>query len=223
MNRITVLITIIFTGISFISAQINHHEERKFKLGLLITPQLSWMNSDHSLISSDGSVAGISYGIVSDIFFAKNYAVSVALLRSHTGGKLFFKEGINAQMNFNNTFFPVDENSTIRYKLDYIEIPVGLKLKTKLFRRAGYYGQLGLTPMILTKAINGKGEKFVKEIQIGDMGYHFGGGLEYSLGGDTYLHLAVFYTSGLVDITTNDQIDDKTILNNVNLRLGINF
>ena len=77
--------------------------------------------------------------------------------------------------------------------------------------------------MINTKATTKDGDKLTDEIQIGDIGYHFGGGIEYSLGGETYLHAAIFYTSGLIDITTNDDIDDYSKLNSINLRLGINF
>lgn len=212
---------LVILSLNAVSAQNRGDEFKKFKLGLLVTPQLSWLSSDDPSVSSDGVVAGISYGLLADFFFAKNYAISVGVLRSHTGGKLKFAN--ESSFNINDSYKTFPPNSGMKYTLNYFEIPVGLKLKTKLFRRIGYYGQLGLTPMINTKAVSGDGDKLIDEVQIGDIGYHFGGGIEYSLGGETYLHAAIFYTSGLIDITTNDNLSDYTKLNTINLRLGINF
>ena len=216
---------ITFLTLSFITGNAQNKKEdyKKLKLGLIASPQVSWLTSDFSKVENEGSVLGMSYGLMADFFFDKNYAISVSILRSHTGGKLKYSTGTDPMMNIDHQYVTIDDGALIRYKLTYIELPVGLKLKTKLFRRLCYYGQLGLTPMINTKAYTGNDLALIDEIQIGDIGFHFGGGVEYSLGGDTYLHAAFFYTNGLIDITTNDEISDKTNLNSVNLRLGINF
>ncbi|MFB6340231.1 outer membrane beta-barrel protein [Saccharicrinis sp. FJH62] len=216
---IAFLIFTIFT----VNAQDKKKDYKKLKLGLIASPQVSWLTSDFSKVENEGSVLGMSYGLMADFFFDRNYAISVSVLRSHTGGKLKYSTGTEPQMNIDHSYVTIQDGEVLRYKLTYIEIPIGLKLKTKLFRRLGYYGQLGLTPMINTNAKTGDDLALIDEIQIGDLGFHFGGGIEYSLGGDTYLHAAVFYTNGLIDITTNDDISDKTNLNSVNLRLGINF
>lgn len=217
------LIAIIFLGTLNVLSQVTKKEYKRLKLGLVASPQVTWMTSDFSKIENAGSVMGMSYGIMADFFFDRNYAISVSVLRSHAGGKLTYTERLNPRMNIDHTYVQLEDNQTIRYKLTYIEIPVGLKLKTKLFRRLGYYGQIGFTPMINTKAYTGEDLALIDEIQIGDFGFHFGGGIEYSLGGETYLHAAVFYTNGLIDITTNDDLEDKTNLNSLNLRLGIIF
>ncbi|MFB6317834.1 porin family protein [Saccharicrinis sp. FJH54] len=221
--RFFLLIALLTVTVSTLNAQNKKEDYKKLKLGLVASPQVSWLKSDYSKVLNEGAVPGMSYGLMADFFFDRNYAISVSVLRSHTGGKLRYTTGTNPQMNIDHNYVTIQDGELIRYNLTYIELPVGLKLKTKLFRRLGYYGQLGLTPMINTKAYTGDDLALINEIQIGDIGFHFGGGIEYSLGGDTYLHAAIFYTNGLIDITTNDDISDKTNLNSVNLRLGINF
>lgn len=221
MQKICLLILGLFISLNGFS-QVTKKDYKTLKLGFVASPHISWLKSDFSKVENAGNVAGMSYGIMADFFFDRNYAISVSLLRSHTGGKLSYN-GLDAQMNIDHTYVTLSNPQTIHYKLTYVEIPVGLKLKTKLFRRTGFYGQVGVTPMINTKANTGDDLALIDEIQIGDLGMHFGGGIEYSLGGDTYLHAAVFYTNGLIDVTTNDDLLEKTQLYSLNLRLGIIF
>jgi hypothetical protein len=215
------ILILLLVAVSFqanVSAQNRNQQYQKVKLGLVLTPQLSWLSCDNPAITNESPAAGISYGLLIDYFFSKNYAISTALLMSHTGGKLKFN-GQGFQLNST----PIPQGQEIKYNLSYVELPVGLKLKTKLFRRTIYYGQIGLTPMVNTRSHDQFDRNLSKEVGLLNVAYHFGGGIEYSLGGETFLNSSVFFTKGIFDTLTNKTFNDKTTLSTINLRVGINF
>ena len=221
MAHYKLTIILIFTTLLIIpevSAQNRNQTYQKVKLGLVLTPQISWLDCENPAITNESPALGISYGLLVDYFFSKNYAISTALLMSHTGGKLKFND-TGFRLNSN----PVTPGQEIKYNLTYFELPIGLKLKTKLFRRTVYYGQIGLTPMVNTRSRDQFCHNLSDEVGLLNVAYHFGGGIEYSLGGDTFLNSSVFLTKGIFDTLTNKTFNDKTTLNTINIRVGINF
>ena len=90
-----------------------------------------------------------------------------------------------------------------------------------------FYAHLGINNHMNVKATadassgNINGENIKNEIQFYNMSYFIGGGMEYSLGGNTALIAGIYYTNGIWDVTKNS--DFRTTLNAVSLRLGIKF
>lgn len=188
-------------------------EGKRTRLGFEFSPQISWLNSDNPSVSSNGNLFGYNFGIIMDRFFDTNYAITTGLTINTTGGKLSY-----------NTTNELDEPELIHssYKLKYIEVPFGLKLLTNEFHRSRYYGQFGLYGQFNIKASDENGNSRSSEINVFDMGYHLGGGMEYSLGGDTYLKLGILYNNGFLDVT-NHEIKDKTHLNRFVFQFGVIF
>ena len=94
----------------------------------------------------------------------------------------------------------------------------------------GYYrffAHLGLNTHINLKAtgdvedFNISGEDIKDEIQFFMMSYFIGGGLEYSLGGNTALIGGIYWTSGIWDVTNNP--DYRAHISSVSLRVGVKF
>ena len=54
------------------------------------------------------------------------------------------------------------------------------------------------------------------------MGYQLGGGMEYSLGGDTYLTIGILFANGFLDVT-DYKIDDKASLKRFVFQFGVIF
>jgi hypothetical protein len=182
---------------------------QKVRLAFMLNPQVSWMKSDNKQIESGGSYLGYNFGFCLDRFFAPNYAFTTGLTINSTGGEL--------KSTLATSDFPK------KYRLKYIDIPWGLKLKTNDAKRTVFYGQFGLNTQINIKAVDGNGDNINKEVGLIDMGYHFGGGIEYSLGGSTYLMFGTQFTNGFMDITTSDSFSDKTILNRLMFQIGMIF
>lgn len=190
----------------------NAQTENRIRLGFVLSPQISWLSSDANEVSSNGSLFGYNFGVVMDRFFSSNYAISTGLTINTSGGKLT-RPNPEAQ-----------ESSLINstYRLKYVEIPMSLKLLTNEFRRSRYYGQFGLFSQYNIKASDGDGNSKSSEIKFFDMGYLIGGGMEYSVGGDTYLTIGLLYNNGFTDVTDYG-ISDKTNLKRFVFQFGVIF
>ena len=191
------------------------------KLSLVATPQLSWFNTDNSSIDGGSVRMGFKFGVHADRYFAPNYAFSTGLTINNTGGKLTYKL-MDSQQQFNGT--SLGSAQTIKFNLSYIEIPLGLKLKTNEFRRSTFFGQFGLNPMVNIKAEDGNNDNISDEISLLNLAYHIGGGIEYSIGGNTALTAGIIYQNGFWDITDDHgALDEKTVMHSINFKLGILF
>ena len=201
----------IVIALLFFAFVLNSHaqEWKKFELSLVATPVLSWLNSDHDNASSDGSRFGFKFGVNADLFFAENYAFNTGLTINHVGGNINYnEEGIN---------------NAVTYKLQYIEIPLGVKLRSNQLRRTSFWGLFGLTPMVNIKATDDDDNNLSKEVELFNLGYNIGGGLHYDLGGNIALMGGLVFYNGFTDVTSREGFDDKTIMNNLHFVLGVKF
>ena len=198
------------------------------QFGIFFDPQVTWMSSDNNEITSNGSRVGFNFGLTLHNFFRENYAFSTGISLNFAGGKLRHQD---------STYFRVQEmvdtllpGTTITYKLQYLNIPVGLTLKTNEIGYMTYFAQLGFDLQFNLKAVgdesNGfEDERINEEVNLFGLGYHFGIGLEYSLGGNTALVVGLCFNQSLIDVTKDfgNQPEDRVVLNNIALRLGVNF
>lgn len=187
-------------------------EARTIRLSFVAEPQISWLKPDKDGVESRSGMAGYNFGVVLDRFFADNYAISTGLTINRTGGKLTY---IN----------PEDDSQTtdVDYKLRYLEIPIGLKLRSNEFRRTCFYGRFGLTPQINIEARDGEDHSIGDDVRLFDLGYHLGAGLEYSIGGSNALMFGIVYHNGFTDITDVEGYSDKTVLNRLVFEIGFIF
>lgn len=98
-----------------------------FQLGFTLSPNLSWITSGGNELVPDGAKPGFSYGVIADFGFAKNYFFSTA----------FTVTSLNCEAEKPNI-------STDKYRLQYLEIPITLKLKSNPTSSGRFYGQFGL-------------------------------------------------------------------------------
>jgi len=201
-----------------VSLNAQAQSEKRTRLAFVLSPQLSWLASDNSSVDGDGNLFGYNFGVVMDRFFSENYAFSTGLTINTTGGKLSYNPPTNMEIGGANL-----ENVTdATYRLKYIEVPFALKLITNEFHRSRYYGQFGLYSQINIKTNDGNNKSMNKEVNLFDMGYQLGGGMEYSLGGDTYMMLGLLYNGGFIDVTDN-AVSDKATLHRITFQFGIIF
>lgn len=206
-NTLLILLSLLVTVNSL--AQDN----KSTRLAFVLSPQISWLGSDESAVDSNGNLFGYNFGVVMDRFFDTNYAFSTGLTINTTGGKLKYSDETPSYL---------DGENAATFRLKYIEVPLALKLITNEFHRSRYYGQFGLYTQYNIKTNDGDGNSIGSEVNFFDMGYQLGGGMEYSLGSDTYLMLGLIYSGGFMDVTDND-IDGKANLNRFTFQFGIIF
>ncbi len=191
---------------------------QKFHFGLKGAPSIAWLKTDSKNWSSSGSKFGFSYGAVTDFNFSDNYAFSSGVDVTYRGGGL--------TRNDTTSFVG-------KYQLQYIEIPLTLKMKTGEIGYITYFGQFGFAPGVNIKAkadytttdytgtYSAKDTLVGSDINILGVSMVIAGGIEYSLGGKTSLLASVVFNNGFTDIL--DEKSAKVISNYLALNVGILF
>lgn len=193
--------------------------------GVHVDPQICWMSPEAREVNSQGSVFGIKGGLIIDRYFQDNYAFTTGINLGTQGGKLKFDYDFPVKVYDETDTIPA--GTTLKYKLQYITVPLGLKLKSNQMGYSTFYVNLGFSNQLNLKAegttdnTDGLSDDSIKE-EIGwyNLGYYFGGGMEYALGKDTAILIGVIYHNGFLDITT---ASPRVYSRIVSLRVGVVF
>jgi hypothetical protein len=219
MKRI--LLIIIFLGTLFsLSAQ-----STRLKFNVEVDPQSAWFSSDEASVEPDGAIFQVHAGLNMDFYFAEKYAFVLGVGINNLGGNLLYAD--STEFNSKGESLWIEPGQSVKLNLQYIDIPIGLKLKTDEMGYATYFLQLGFNPMInLNAKASSEEASFEKEdikesINTFYLGYHVGLGIEYNLGGSTSLIGGIRWSSGFTDVTNNDRAN--ITLNSISLHLGVLF
>ena len=229
----TKLLTLIVFGLLFtnLSAQddsfsddpvVEFDEARKFRLGLHFSPSLSWLSVNSSGYSSDGSKIGFSYGLSTEFYLAKNYLFSTGVTLNSIGGKIKY-EGV---YDVNGVLFPSEIKQSI--KINYVDIPLTLKLKTNQIGYISYYGNFGVNLGLRYQSksdfeyldfdnIKKSDVNTSSDIKFMNINLVVGGGIEYNLSGNTNIMMGLTYNNGFVNV-----LDAKTHVLDANGKATIN-
>lgn len=219
MNRI--LLTIFFLlALLTASAQTS-----PIRFNVHVDPQSAWFSSDENEVDPNGSIIHINAGLNMDYYFAENYAFVLGFGINNIGGKLLYADS-TIFLSKGDTLL-LEPNQSAKLNLQYIDIPIGLKLKTEELGYATYFLQLGFNPMFRLNARASSDEASLDKEDVSEsiilfnLGYHVGIGVEYALGGSTALIGGLRWTGGLTDVADNDRANVKT--NILSLHLGVLF
>ena len=209
-----------------VMASIPSQGQGKLRFNVHFDPQIAWLSSsDHDAINPDGSILHLQAGIQMDYFFQENYAFVLGFGISNMGGRLIYGEGTDYVQNDEPvSILPGQE---VKMNLQYLDIPLGLKLKTEELGYATIFLQLGFNTMFrLSSHISSKDGELDKDhvedsINLFSLGYHVGAGIEYRLGGNTAVIAGIRWTDGLINISEHDGANLTT--NAISLHLGILF
>lgn len=203
--------------------------DKGLRFGMQMTPTVSWFSSDElDLVEPAGAIMGYSFGVIGDWFFSENYALASGFFYNAMGGKMNYKDGMTISTK-NDGVVPLTGEATLRP--NYLEVPIGFKFLTKEFWRVKVVGQCGYNQFFLMNAkLLHDGDYNKKDISSEftalNASYHFGFGVEYSLGGAAYLTGSVLATMGMNDVTTSkgdNGVDPINKLNSINFKMGIIF
>jgi len=200
-----------------------------FSLGIFFDPTVTRLQSDISSVEPGKASLGFDFGMTVDYFFAENYAFASGISVFNTGGTLKYKEGIE-KFYLSDKIVEISKGEDIKYNVQYVKIPLGLKLKTHLFGRMVYSANLGFDVMFRASANahfeDSSGETYnginvSKEIKASSLGWHFGGTASYHLGGDAFLYGGLAIMNTFTDMTTPE--GDKITSQNLFFRIGMTF
>jgi len=219
--------------------------EANFQLGIQVSPSIGWFNPDSDGLSDEGTKIGFNFGLTADFNITKNYAFATGLTIMSTGGKIDFPDII-----------PVNGNETggrteADIRLNYVQIPLTLKLKTNQIGYMTYFAQFGFGLGVNYNAeadeefrfpggngtINNDDVEYDDEISLIRSSLIVGLGAEYNLSGNTSVVLGLSLDNGINNILSEDIFDEdangngfgdrnqefKSINNIIVLNLGIIF
>lgn len=197
-----------------------------FRLGLTAHPSIGWIKPDGG--KGDGISFGFSYGLLADLNFAENYSFGTGLTVTTINGK--------STETFNNTYANGSPLITgnLKYKLQYLEVPLTVKLKTEKNNGTRWYGQFGLSndfnisaKQDILQIGSGAGNTSANDIDIKDdinfyrAGLVIGAGLEYDIAKSTSITTGLTFNNGLTDIS--DDKSRKVKNHYVSINFGILF
>jgi hypothetical protein len=229
MNRAYTLILAFLLFPLLLAAQ----PKNPVKLGLRVAPSINWITTPTEGYQSDGIRGSANLGLITDFYFAKNYAISSGFSVLFPSGKMSYRDLIP----YNDTVITGDVSAI--YKFIYFEIPVMVKMSTNDFGKFSFFGQVGFGTGFRVKATS-------KADFVGDNGVtqtatpnisnktHVmresiiaGIGFEFHVDESTSLFAGVNYSNSLnnvfksVNLLTNQEV--KGLPNFAELSLGVLF
>jgi len=191
------------TGLLFVTLICFQHTkaQRKMHFGLKGAPNIGWFQPKSEGLESDGAKMGFSYGLITDFVFNENYSFGTGLEVNHFGGKLSYnllEEGVPGEYSQDIT-------------LQYLQIPLTLKMRTKEIGYFTYYGQFGFGVGGLISASgdvtfdNGLVKETKNDVNIYNDFKFFrasmilGLGAEYNISGTTSIVMGASFNNGFVN------------------------
>lgn len=204
-------------------------QAQDYRYGVYTAPVISWFRTDVEDISNKGARAGFFFSISADRHLTDNWYFSSGLAYTSASSRLVSTD--NSFFRFSDHTVTIAAGDPVIYRLQYISIPVGIKIKTHETGYFSYFAEFGLDPKVVINgrvdipSIDIKGKGAMTEIRRFNTGYHFTGGAEYSLDGNTSLILGLGYESTIFDITKDFETmeTDRTTQKMLKFIFGINF
>jgi hypothetical protein len=215
-----------FLVLFFIPSRIN--AQKKISIGLHFDPLISWFGTDINAVNNDGARPGINAGLSFNLPFSPNYSFSTGINLINAAGRLVCEN--ETQLELVNTE-TVAANEPVVYKIQYVAVPLGLKLETNQIGYLTFFSDVGMDPKIRIggkadiPSLSIKGEKANEELKMFNLSYHIMAGVEYGLGGNTAAVLGIGFENNFLDVTKDNgtQPVDKVTHKLVSVRLGVNF
>lgn len=227
MKRTFLLIAVTLLTTSGLFAQRELYG-RSVRFGFKVDPVfINSLSPKENGIEKASSGFGVNYGLMADIMFSDGRgAFATGFEVAHSSASLDYteKEGLNGTGEY-------------KIKLQHIQIPLSVKLKTNENNGLRWWGQFGtyLAPLIGSRVDYTPGgsnagteisnQKAMNATNKVNMGLLIGAGGELTVAEKTDLFFGVGFENGFVDVTSNSDWNDdgKVNLNRWALRLGMFF
>ncbi|HAH58875.1 MAG: PorT family protein [Lentimicrobium sp.] len=224
----------VFTFTLLMAVAMSHPAVAQYKsveLGIKLAPNMGWLKSNQENYESSGVRPGIAWGMVSDFYFARNYAFSTGFNFNFHGGQLTYPDML---------FFDTGKVER-RYRLKYIEVPATIKMKTNEMNGYRIYGLVGVGISVRLNAsardivtIPGKivdktgYVKIADETHLMKMSMIIGAGVDIPLDNSSFITVGVHFNNGFTDILkgknkVNPALGHEGVPNFIELAVALMF
>ncbi len=206
------------------------------RFGFNLSPTVSWLSPSVNKAKSDGILLGVKLRTMVEYYLSENYVLYSGFgLAFNQGGALVYPTGgkILTGDFSDKVYYNLPDNSRVTYKLQYLEIPLGFRMRTKEIGSFRYTFQLPVFTLGLRMKARGnisgpdipstKGENFSDVSSFFNFSYGFGAGMEYSYTEDLSFMFGLKYQQGVVDITDEASNNIKVTMGAIELQTGILF
>ena len=239
MKNVTILVFgMLITQLSFAQGE--------FRFGLKGSSNFGWVGGTSKNIVNDGTTVAFGYGIMGDYYFKPNYGISAEIMLSNIKSKFTVTE----PLAFNSVMSDTVNGLRYEYNIQYLDIPLTMKIRTKEIGDMTYFGQFGVSMGFALNAktsivstglpksisdqepteyrVNGaEGDAFTvnnfdDKVFLFRLPLIIGGGVEYKMAGSTSLQIGVRIANAFTDMF----VKDKTAIaknNYVALSVGVLF
>lgn len=248
-------IALLFTFLLFMGSKM--YGQTDFRFGFQVSPTFSWISTDDKFINGNGTNLGLKLGMLGEKYFAgsESYALTFGVgFAFNQGGTLSHDsdgefEGGNywSQSELSNELYrELPDPVNLKYSIQYIEIPIGLKMRTQEFGYLRYFVEPGFNLGIKTQArgaISGasfenvENEDIKKDVNFLNIALGLGAGVEYTIGENTALVGGLYFQNGFIDMTddgatrfqrdgatlTEIKEDSKASVKSITIRIGVMF
>ena len=219
----------------------------RVRFGAYIAPTVTWMkptasksNDGEFRVNSNGSNVGFAWGLMADYFFTENYGISTGFQLNNTGGNIQVKRRIPG-----DSAISFVSNADFDYKLQYLEVPFSLKLRSDELQGSGakVFGQIGMSLGInIGKKASYEVDYWDADLQQGVsvseekeklygsftvapvmLQLNVGGGVERRISDKMSFYVGLFFNNGFApDATNPDEYDleYKGVFGDGNIRLN---
>ncbi|MEM6321273.1 MAG: porin family protein [Bacteroidota bacterium] len=244
MKKIALVITF-FSALTTLSFGQFDFDENELRLGFQLSPSFSWMSTDDNLINGNGANLGIKLGMMSEYYFRENYAIVSGInFAFNQGGNLRHVEGGNLWSKSELSDLALSElpdGVNLRYHIQYLEIPFGLKMRTKEFGYLRYFAEMPVFSLGFklkargdisgTPNLDRDRENITEDVNLFNLTWGFGGGVQYALSENTALIGGLIYRQGFADVTDDGGVksdgmtreNSKGVIKSLTVRIGFLF
>jgi hypothetical protein len=206
-----------------------------FRLGLTGSPSVAWFKSETETYDSKGVRFGVSYGLISEFVMAPQYSFATGINVIYFGGKLNFP--IASEIT-ETTPYTFQERI---YRLQNVEVPFTLKMKTREIGHNVYFAKFGFGASVNLNArandrFHNKGSAATLTLTDVDIKSQtplfrasmiLGLGFEHSLGGSTALLGGITFNNGFTNMLKGRDFENirkqQARANYLELTLGLLF
>jgi hypothetical protein len=202
--------------------------DKKFRLGLNIAPNLSWLTEDRIETQPGKMSLGFHYGVTTDFLISNNLWFATGLNVNQFGGGIADNQSDILNINMitvdSTNVYAIDSR---KYTFSSVTIPLTFKAKTKEIGYITYFGQFGVDASYVYKARATKnlvknGTEIIElnepnsEMDIIEdrnpilLDMNIGIGGEYNLAGNTSLMVGINYKSGILRVLNKESSILKT-------------
>lgn len=202
---------------------------RRVNFAISLQPHVNWMHADESTLANGPIRLGMEGGLRLDYRFERFFALSSGVNLNQTGGNIIYRDSL--YLDRTGGVDGLRPGTRVTYRINYIEIPVALKFILPEIGYSTWYAEIGVDPMFNSSAFitatdnNIEKEAFKQGIGEFNLAWHGGIGINYSLGGNLSLLMALFYKNTFLDVTRENVIRkaDNVRINEIGLKMGILF